>query len=77
MKELILLITESDKCTSVFTKLIELDDLKFKERDELEDIFNSWSSKVDLDIEKLRDQRCRAHYKDRFDYRVNLVDWDY
>lgn len=45
---------------------------------------NSWSGrnklnieKVDFDIVKLRDQRLRYMFKQRYDYRANLVDWDY
>jgi len=51
--------------------------LKFKERDHLQEIFQSWDGRVPFDIEQLRDQRLRYHYKERYDYRLNLVDWDY
>lgn len=33
--------------------------------------------KVDFDMEKLRDQKLRYLFKERYDYRANLVDWDY
>lgn len=26
---------------------------------------------------KIRDQRLRYHYKERYDFRTNLIDWDY
>lgn len=44
----------------------------------------AWSSKLPLtidkaefDMEKLRDQRLRFFFKERYDYRSNLVDWDF
>lgn len=33
--------------------------------------------KVPLDMEKLRDNKLRYLYKERYDYRNNLIDWDY
>jgi dynein assembly factor 3 len=32
---------------------------------------------VDFDIEKLRDQKLRYLFKERYDFRANLIDWDY
>ncbi len=57
--------------------LVSFECLKFKERDDLEDIFSSYLKAHPFDIEKLRDQRLRAHFEDRYDHRKNLVDWDY
>ena len=51
--------------------------MKFKDRDEIEDVFSSWLSAHPFDIEQLRDTRLRAHYGKRYDFRRNLVDWDY
>ena len=28
-------------------------------------------------MEELRDTRLRRHYKTRYDFRNNLIDWDY
>ena len=75
--ELIQLVTEDDKCPSVVKDLINWETLKFKDRDELEDVFSSWLKVHPYDIEKLRDQRMRGLFKERYDYRKNLVDWDY
>eukprot|EP00971_Amphidinium_carterae_P107714 2132878-Amphidinium_carterae.1 len=30
-----------------------------------------------MDMEALRDARCRGYYRDRFDHRKNMMDWDY
>lgn len=57
--------------------MVSLDNLKFKERDALEDVISSYYSSHDYDIERYRDTRLRAHYKERYDVRKNMVDWDY
>ena len=54
-RELIQLVTEDDKCPSVLKDLINFETMKFKERDELEDIFSSYLNVHKFDIEKLRD----------------------
>ena len=53
--ELIQLVTEDDKCKSVLKPICSFESLKFKERDELEDIFSSYLKVHPFDIEKLRD----------------------
>lgn len=71
------LITEHRKCTSVLKDFINFETLKFKERDDVEDIVNTWRLSIPFDMESLRDQRLRAYFKKRYDHRKNLVDWDY
>lgn len=52
--------------------------LKYKERDELEFIYKTWDEGSGaFDMAQLRDYRLRHNYGDRYDYRTNLVDWDY
>ena len=75
--ELIQLITEDEKCKSVIKDLINFETLKYKERDEIEDIFSSFLQCHPFDIEKLRDNRLRGLFQDRYDHRRNLVDWDF
>ncbi|TMW57472.1 hypothetical protein Poli38472_003397 [Pythium oligandrum] len=55
----------------------DLSHLKMKTRDELVDNFHSWFQKVRFDVVKLRDHRLRHYYEVRYDYRNNLIDWDY
>lgn len=43
----------------------------------MEQVVSSWLKVHPFDIEQLRDQRLRAHFKDRYDFRKNGVDWDY
>ena len=57
--------------------LFDLSALKFKERDSLCEVFQAWRISVPFDTAHLRDQRLRYHYKERYDVRTNLVDWDY
>ena len=55
VKELIQLVTEDDKCTSVLKDMVDFSNLRFKDRDEMEEIFSSYLKKHQFDIEKLRD----------------------
>ena len=75
-QNLIKIITQH-KDAPLIKCIFDLSGLKFKERDDLEEIFRSWSTNMDFDIGGLRDQRLRYHYKERYDHRNNLADWDY
>lgn len=57
--------------------LVNFDHLKFKDRDGIEEVISSYYSSHNYDIEKYRDTRLRAHHKERYDNRKNMVDWDY
>ena len=61
----------------VIKDIISLEQLSFKDRDDMEEIFSSYLKKHPFDMEKLRDQRMRHHFADRYDFRRNAVDWDY
>ena len=77
INEMIQLVTEDTRCQSVLKELINFDNLTFKMRDDLEDIINSWRQRYPFEMEKLRDQRLRHHFEDRYDFRLNKIDWDY
>jgi dynein assembly factor 3, axonemal len=51
--------------------------LKYKTRDELQKVFQTWSDKIPFNTVELRDKRLRTLYKDRYDFRKNIIDWDY
>jgi dynein assembly factor 3 len=70
-------VTEDDRCSSALKTLVNFDSLRFKERDGVEEVISSWYSCHQFDIEKSWDQRLRYHYKDRYDVRKNMVDWDF
>lgn len=57
VNELIQLVTEDDRCPSVLKEMISFEDLKYKERDELEDVISSYHAAHKFDIEKYRDDR--------------------
>ena len=58
--------------------IVDLTCLKYRQRDEMELVFKSYSLLNDkFDIEKLREFRLRGYYADRFDNRKEVSDWDY
>lgn len=59
------------------SRLIDFSTLKYKDRDEMAEMVQGWLTKHPFDIETLREQRLRGYYRSRYDYRVNLMDWDY
>lgn len=73
--ELVELVT--DNSTHPIAGAINLSHLKYKDRDILQDVFRGWFKGVDFDIEALREQRCRGFYRERYDYRKNLMDMNY
>jgi dynein assembly factor 3 len=63
--------------TGFLSSLIDLSWLKFKDRDDLVDLFQSWRSpKITFDIVEYRDKRLRSYYEERYDFRSNLCEWD-
>jgi len=70
-KELIQLVTEDERCTNMFKSIVSFDNLRFKDRDEMEEIFSSYLKRHPFEMEKLRDQRLRHHFADRYDFRRN------
>jgi len=73
--EFVELIT--DNSMHPLASVVNLSHLKFRDRDVLQDIFKGWGKDVPFDVEALREQRCRGYYRERFDYRKNLMDFDY
>ncbi|GIL63277.1 hypothetical protein Vafri_17380, partial [Volvox africanus] len=58
-------------------KMLDLSLLKFQEKDQLVEALQKWRSTVSYDMVKAWDARARKWYGDRYDFRRNLVDWDY
>lgn len=75
--ELDRLVTDPENCKLGAKKLWDFQHLKYKDRDLLVECFRSWHSKIEFNMEELRDRRLRHHYKERYDYRNNLIDFDY
>jgi len=74
-REFIEIVT--DNASHPLGEVVDFSHLKFKDRDILQDIFKGWDKTIPFDIEALRDQRCRGYYRERYDYRKNMMDWDY
>ncbi|WIA35130.1 hypothetical protein OEZ86_003610 [Tetradesmus obliquus] len=51
--------------------------LRYQERDALLETFQRYRHKAGFDMSKAWDGRCRKWYADRYDFRTNMVDWDY
>ena len=77
VQDLIQLVTEDTRCQSALKDLVNFDLLRFQQRDNMEDVISSYLDVHQFDIEKHRDTRLRAHFKERYDFRKNLTDWDY
>jgi len=58
-------------------RVADLRGLKYTERDALVDVFRKWRRTNRIDMAALRQTRLRRFYKDRYDFRRNMVDWDY
>lgn len=67
----------TDNSTHPLAEIVDLTQLKYRDRDVLQDIFKGWFKGVTFDVESLREMRCRGYYRERYDYRKNLMDWDY
>ena len=76
-QDLLNFIHDEKAIVTPLKQLVSLKLLRFEERDELSEIIQGWSMKVPLDMDKLRDNKLRYLYKERYDYRGNLIDWDY
>ena len=74
VEELVSFLTNG---TGVLAALVDVSSLKFKERDAIEKVFKTWLEHVECDMAAWREKRLRQYYEDRYDYRKNLIDWDY
>jgi len=74
---LLYVIAEDKKGVSPLNELFNFKELKYKERDEIADAITSWNKKIPFEMEKHFDTRVRYIFKERYDYRRNLLDWDY
>lgn len=58
---------------------IDLSQLRFRERDDLEFVFKFWrniGNKKKFDAKLLWEERCRSYYGARYDAREGVADWD-
>lgn len=74
-RQLVDVITDLDYCYEVM-KNINLDNLKYKERDYLEILFKYWCASDPFFICELWDRRIRKFLTIRYDARIGVFDWD-
>lgn len=67
----------SSQSSHPVASVLDFSSLKFKDRDEVTEVFQGWRKTQPFDVESLRDQRLRGYYRGRYDYKTNLMDWDY
>ncbi|CAI6360350.1 unnamed protein product [Macrosiphum euphorbiae] len=56
--------------------IVQLDALKYKERDTIETIFKYWKNNNGFNITTMWDKRVRNYLGTRYDHRNNVFDWD-
>ncbi|KAL5019261.1 hypothetical protein ScPMuIL_004983 [Solemya velum] len=76
--DFIKMVTDSDYLENKLP-MLDLSQLKFKERDFLEGIFKFWKNpdRNVFDVSRCWDMRLRQHLGVRYDSRKNVFDWDY
>lgn len=73
--QLIDIITD-DRVRQYCLPIINLDTLKYKEKDSIENIFKYWKNNNGFNISMMWDRRVRNYLDVRYDHRNNLFDWD-
>lgn len=73
--QLIDIITD-DKVRQYCLPIINLETLKYKEKDSIENIFKYWKNNNSFNITMMWDRRVRDYLGVRYDHRNNLFDWD-
>ncbi|XP_075168964.1 dynein axonemal assembly factor 3 [Haematobia irritans] len=76
-KSLIKMITDSEY-TAKIAPFLNIEGLKYRERDGLENTFNFWLPKEEniYNIKQYWSDRVRRHLATRYDYREGQFDWD-
>lgn len=75
--ELINFVTSDKRYSGELGNIFDISALTYKDIDDLVDIFRANLPDAEFDVEKYRNDRLRFHYKERYDYRNNLIDYDY
>ncbi|KAJ3122004.1 Dynein assembly factor 3, axonemal [Nowakowskiella sp. JEL0407] len=68
----------TEESESLISNLIDVSKLTFREIDDLESVFKFWKNdKLSFDVNLLWEHRLRKHFKQQYDSRENIIDWDY
>ncbi|KAJ3193319.1 hypothetical protein HK101_005040 [Irineochytrium annulatum] len=74
-KTLSSLLCDSD---GIFADSFDFSRLKYRERDDIDLVWKFWrNDKIMFNIDALWEYRLRNLYKERFDNRMEVIDWDY
>lgn len=68
---------ENSELLKKMTDIFDFSNLNYKDLDNMKEIIDSYHEKTEFNIEKLREERLRYLFKERYDFRENLIDWDY
>lgn len=73
--QLIDIITD-DEARKYCLPIVKFNELKYKEKDSIENLFQYWKNNNGFNITKMWDTRLRNYLGVRYDHRNNLFDWD-
>ncbi|GAX81095.1 hypothetical protein CEUSTIGMA_g8529.t1 [Chlamydomonas eustigma] len=57
--------------------MLDISHLKFQDVDALLEVLRNYRMQVNYDMIKAWEARCRKWYGDRYDFKRNMIDWDY
>lgn len=66
-----------DEAGACLASILDISMLKFQDRDRIVESLQKYRRQVDYDMVKAWDTRSRKFYGDRYDFRRNMIDWDY
>lgn len=69
--------SEGRRAAGVLGRLLDLSQLKFRERDDVADALRGLSRRVQFDMARAREHRQRRFLGERYDARDAAADWDY
>ena len=69
--------TYSENLKQTLEQMFDFSKLKYKEKDELANVFRWWSSREACSASLMWDWRLRKLHGERYDSRTNVADWDY
>lgn len=74
--DLFIELLSSEEKAAEYSSSIDLSGLKYRERDQLVDIFNLWRGKTPVDIKLQWNNQLRNYLGQRYDCRQGAFDWD-
>ena len=66
-----------DEAGACLASILDVSMLKFQDRDRIVESLQKYRRQTEYDMVKAWDTRSRKLYGDRYDFRRNMIDWDY